>query len=72
MCDVRMIVWMVNALHYTAMDADGDGHVTVDEVKKHFGGMIDESDLESIISEVDKDGDGTVDIKEFEAAIMRV
>ena len=63
---------------FRALDKDGDGHLTVDELcdfYKMIGCASDSGpsreDIESLVKELDKDGDGKVDLKEFISGIDR-
>jgi len=58
---------------FTAMDADGDGQLTVTEVRKGMekAGLTDiPADLEEILKQVDSDGSGVIDYSEFLAATL--
>ena len=52
------------------MDADGDGDISVTEMKNLLISMkvrlhLSNRDIDKILKEFDQDGDGTVDTKEF-------
>ncbi|SDJ16679.1 EF-hand domain-containing protein [Nonomuraea jiangxiensis] len=54
---------------FRRFDADGDGLLTADEIRKAneaLGGQgASESDVEAFIAAADSDGDGTVALEEF-------
>ena len=57
-------------------DIDGDGVITLDELKAAFNGSIgaekDEKVWGEILAEVDVDGDGNISFKEFEDHMFAV
>lgn len=49
-------------------DRDGNGTITLEELKETLSSddlLLDESELEKIISDIDKNDDGMIDYKEF-------
>ena len=57
---------------FRALDKDGDGHLTVDELTEFYKMIGDKNDcgptreeIEALVEELDKDGDGKVDLQEF-------
>merc|ERR1712150_386821 len=55
---------------FMALDADGDGTITVVELEKVLRSMrgklkASEADIKKAIKEIDKDGDGTIDLEEY-------
>merc|ERR1711936_1140121 len=55
---------------FMALDADGDGTITVEELEKVLRSMrgklkASEADIKKAIKEIDKDGDGTIDLEEY-------
>lgn len=54
---------------FRMMDSNGDGSITVDELKVMMGSLGDDDDLgimEMLIKEHDKDGDGKLSFEEFD------
>ena len=57
-----------------ALDADGDGDISIDEMEILLQNMrvrlqLSGRDIQRILKEFDENGDGTVDIKEFLSAM---
>merc|ERR1712141_980299 len=55
---------------FMALDADGDGTITVVELEKVLRSMrgklkASEADIKKALKEIDKDGDGTIDLEEY-------
>ena len=55
---------------FLALDADGDGTITVSELEKVLRSMrgklkASDADIKRAIKEIDKDGDGTIDLEEY-------
>lgn len=55
---------------FSVFDQDGDGHITLEELKKilddgSVNGVLDGRASEEILKEVDLNGDGTIDFDEF-------
>ncbi|CAO2595090.1 Calmodulin-like protein 5 [Lemmus lemmus] len=53
---------------FSVFDKDGDGHITVDELKQamtQLGEEISQEELDGMIREADVDKDGKVDYNEF-------
>lgn len=46
-------------------DLDGNGQITLDELREVLGGDEDDEDIKQLISQVDKDGDGQINFDEF-------
>jgi len=59
---------------FNLFDLDGNGQITVDEVKKVFSGSEEISDeaCEEVIKEADEDGDGQVSFEEFKNMMMKI
>ncbi|KAI8470620.1 MAG: kinase-like domain-containing protein [Monoraphidium minutum] len=60
---------------FAAMDKDGSGTITVDEMReglKSKGTLIPEEDLAALMENADLTGDGTIDYEEFLAATMNL
>ena len=56
---------------FQAMDSNGDGFVTKDELKSMLSGLgepVDDSVINEMINVADTNGDGKVDFNEFVAA----
>ena len=63
---------MKNLLLFQVFDADGDGFITREELRKvmeNIGEKLTEQDLTDMMIEADTNGDGLVDYQEF-AAIL--
>jgi len=57
---------------FDAMDADNDGHLDVDEMKKAMKRLgVDTSKLKEVLSEVDKNNDGNITFEEFTKAMRQ-
>jgi Ca2+-binding EF-hand superfamily protein len=58
---------------FTRFDADGDGLLTADEIRKAnhaLGGQgATEAEIEAFISAADRDGDGRIGLEEFAALV---
>lgn len=54
------------------MDKDGDGTLTVDEIKQGLSGINEKSydEIRKVIMSIDTDGSGKIDYTEFLAATM--
>ena len=55
---------------FLALDADGDGTITVNELENVLRSMrgklkASDADIKRAIKEIDKDGDGTIDLEEY-------
>ena len=55
---------------FLALDADGDGTITVNELEKVLRSMrgklkASDADIKRAIKEIDKDGDGTIELEEY-------
>merc|ERR1712226_1483317 len=55
---------------FMALDADGDGTITVNELENVLRSMrgklkASDADIKRAIKEIDKDGDGTIDLEEY-------
>ena len=52
---------------FDAFDDNGDGHITIDELKKILGQgkKIDENVWDEIMKEADENNDGEIDFQEF-------
>ncbi|KAA0723986.1 Calcium-binding protein 4 [Triplophysa tibetana] len=54
---------------FSQFDSDGDGQITLDEMKEALktllGEKLKKGELEEIVKELDLNGDGTVDFDEF-------
>ena len=55
---------------FLALDADGDGTITVSELENVLRSMrgklkASDADIKRAIKEIDKDGDGTIDLEEY-------
>ena len=55
---------------FLALDADGDGTITVKELENVLRSMrgklkASDADIKRAIKEIDKDGDGTIDLEEY-------
>merc|ERR1719235_1057235 len=60
------VLWMA----FSVFDRDGDGVVTLEELKEvltcgNFDEPLEESEIAALLQEVDKNGDGTLDFEEF-------
>jgi calcium-dependent protein kinase len=59
-------------LAFERFDADGNGKLTVEELKKLLGsGLADLEEVQKIVKEVDLNGDGEIDLKEFQGMMFR-
>lgn len=56
---------------FDRFDGDGNGSISIDELKKVLGNQQTDEVLESIMKEVDLDGNGEIDIKEFQKMMFR-
>jgi len=54
------------------LDKNGDGVLTIDEIKEGLSGVNDKSfdEVRKVISSIDTDGSGKIDYTEFLAATM--
>nr|2B1U_A Chain A, Calmodulin-like protein 5 [Homo sapiens] len=53
---------------FRAFDQDGDGHITVDELRRAMAGLgqpLPQEELDAMIREADVDQDGRVNYEEF-------
>jgi len=54
--------------HWDSFDKDGDGHITLDEIKlvlKSLGETTSDAEIKKLIAEVDTDSNGTIEWDEF-------
>lgn len=53
---------------FDAFDENGDGHISIDEIKKILGQgkKIDENVWKDILAEADENNDGEIDFQEFQ------
>jgi len=57
---------------FSALDINGDGQVTADEIGQALGGfMADNEDISAMIAEVDTDNNGSIDYDEFVALFIQ-
>ena len=49
---------------FKMFDADGDGEITTDELKKFFA-MTEDMSINAIMEELDENKDGTINYHEF-------
>jgi calcium-dependent protein kinase len=65
---------MVNSLNqqFKAMDANGDGELTIEEMKNgcRAAGLKDIAQVEKLFNEIDVDGSGSIGYTEFVAAML--
>ena len=50
--------------HWDSFDKDGDGHITLDEIKlvlKSLGETTSDAEIKKLIAEVDTDSNGTIE-----------
>lgn len=59
---------------FDAFDLDHSGYITVDEIKKMFGGQnegVGDEIWEQMLKEADENGDGMIDLQEFKNLMTR-
>ena len=59
---------------FEIIDKDGDGHITVDELRAailSMGEVMSYRDVVQLVREADKDGDGQIDLEEFITMMRR-
>lgn len=54
---------------FDALDSDGDGHITIDELRNALPGVFRPGELEVQFLCFDSNGDGSIDFEEFAAAL---
>lgn len=55
---------------FNSLDKNGDGILSIDEIKLNIKGLKNASEIEKIFSTIDTDGSGTVNYTEFITAVM--